>query len=1011
MAGPVLNARQKLINFSRRRKRLLTSIAVALVAYALLGFFVAPWAVKKVAINAVDQALGAELRLEKVAINPFVFSLRIDGLELDMANGEPLARVEQIFTNFQLSSLVRWAWSFAEIRFDAPEFFLIRDESGTLNLADLASNEAAPEPPADPASEATLPRLFIGEFSINDARIDWLDQVPAEAVETVFGPVSVKIAELNTLPERPGEQEVVITTETLGTLSWSGSLQLSPFASAGRAAVMGSHFPLLSAYIRHETGLDITDGEANIELDYSVLTATDGQLQGSIDNLEISFTDLRVNTFHAEPDDKRQPREFLHVPRIALEGGTLRWPERELAAADYEIDDAALDLVRLDDGQFDFAMRAPQDAPTADELAEPASADNSPWRVALDRFAISNLDVALSDQSVEPTANTGLNAIALEVLSISNDDGASFPTTLSMDGQQGGTIRLNGSVVALPQPEVEFDLAVEDLSLAAGHSYIQPLADVNLDSGTLSDNGKLRHDATDPLLFTSDIEIDNFLITETDEGTRLGSWNRLFAEGVELSIANKSLEISEVRFDNPYADVLVAADGSVNLGRIAKVEGDGEDTETVTAPEQAADANDSPPEMNVTIGRVIINDGAADFVDESLPLRFGAKIEALNGSLSTISTGSVEPSNVQLEGKVDEYGLVRVSGSVTPLDVSRNTDLHVIFENVEMPKFSAYTIPFAGREIASGRLDLDLGYEVADRKLAGENRIVLREFELGEEIDHPDAMSLPLGLAVALLKDPSGKIDIDLPVRGDLDDPEFGYGRVLSKALVNLIVKIVASPFALLGNLVGVEPDELEYINFPAGRADLTPPEVERVQKIAEALQLRPELVLEISGVIDREADLLALKSARIDAEVESRIESASGEDDESYTAQRAQVIESMYRESASAGKAELDIVRAEYTSVEIDAVTGKESERFDQLAYTEDLRRRLIANESIAETELVALARQRADNTSESLLAANPELDNRVHIIDLREEDSRTSDDSVRMKVSLTTRSAEGSQ
>jgi hypothetical protein len=410
--------------------------------------------------------------------------------------------------------------------------------------------------------------------------------------------------------------------------------------------------------------------------------------------------------------------------------------------------------------------------------------------------------------------------------------------------------------------------------------------------------------------------------------------------------------------------------------------------------------------MSVTIGRVIISDAAADFTDESLPLPFDAKIEALNGSMSTISTDSVEPSNVELEGKVDEFGLVRVTGFITPLDAADNTNLAVIFENIEMPKFSAYAIPIAGREIASGKLDLDLGYQVKERKLAGENKIVLRDFELGDEVDHPGAMSLPLGLAVALLKDPSGKINIDIPVRGDIDDPEFGYGRVISRALVSLIGKIVASPFALLGNLVGVGPDELEYINFLPGRADLTPPEVERTQKLAEALALRPELILEISGVIDREADSIAIRTARFDAAVESLIESGSAEDDAPYAAQRTQVIESMYRESFNSDLAGPDELRAKYTSAGVDEESGKEYERFDELAYTEELRQRLIDGDEVAESELVALARQRAINTNESVLTANPELDGRVLVVDLREEDTRTSDDSVRMKVSLTTAS-----
>ena len=1008
MAGRFADTMQVFASLVRRRRRWLIGVSAALVVYALLGFFLAPWLVRNIAIESVSENLAAELRLEKVAINPFVLSLRIDGLELVATDGEPVVRVRQIFTNFQLSSLFRWAWSFAEIHFDAPELFLSRDDGGDLNLASLLTVKGSTEAPPETDANSGMPRIFIHDFAVNDARVDWRDAVPPEPVQTVFGPVSVRVAELNTLPDRAGEQEVVISTESRGTLRWAGSLQLNPLMSAGRAEIDGSHFPLASRYIRHESGLDITDGEADIELDYSVVTEPDGQLRATVNNLEILLTGLRISTFHGKSDDMLTPREFLSVPHIGLSGGTLRWPEQEISATNFEIRGAALNLLRLEDGRFDFGTRGTPATPVDEEVDEQTNLSTSPWQLALDRFAISDLNVALADRSVEPVADSRLNEVTLEILSISNIPGASFPTTLSMLGQYGGVIRLDGSVIALPRPALDFGLSATDLALAAAHPYIRPIADVSLDSGTLSLSGRIHHDETEPLLFTSDIVVADFLVTETDEGSRLGSWKELVADGFAFSASEKSLEVSEIRLHEPYGDILIAADGSVNLGRVSKTAAD-DSPETSAESDPGVGRADTASTMNITIGRVIINEAAADFADESLPLPFNAKIASLNGSVSTISTSSNEPSSVEMEGKVDEFGLVRVTGTVTPLDASKNTNLAVVFENIDMPKFSAYAIPLAGRQIANGKLDLNLGYEVKERRLTGENKIVLRDFELGDEVDHPGAMSLPLSLAVALLKDPSGKIDVDLPVRGDLDDPEFGYGRVIGRALANLILKVVASPFALLGSLIGVESDDLEYINFVPGRADLTPPEVERTQKLAEALALRPELVLEISGVINRETDSRAIRTARFDLAVESQIDSRSADGDDAYATQRNRVIETMYRESFDPSMERLDELRAEFTSTIIDDTSGKAREQFDQLAYIENLRRQLIDASDVEESELVALARQRAANTKESLLTTDSALDGRIHIVDLREDDSRQNDESVRMRVSLTIGSQEG--
>jgi len=403
-----------------------------------------------------------------------------------------------------------------------------------------------------------------------------------------------------------------------------------------------------------------------------------------------------------------------------------------------------------------------------------------------------------------------------------------------------------------------------------------------------------------------------------------------------------------------------------------------------------------------TIGKVRIEGAAADFTDESLPLPFSARIEDMAGELSTIATNSAEPSTVALQGKVDEFGLVRVSGFMTPLDVPKNTDLKVIFENVEIPKFSAYTIPFAGREIASGRLDLDLGYQVRDSQLVGENKIVLRDFELGDEVPHPGAASLPLGLAVALLKDSAGNIDIDLPVSGDLDDPEFGYGRVIGQAVANLIIKIVACPFSLLVNLLGVEADELEYINFPVGRSDLAPPEIERANKLAEALALRPELRLELSGVVDRDGDGRALQTMKVDADIDARMAELEADSDAQFTERRQQTIESLYRQSVSADEVALDALRTQFVTAQADAETGRSEDVFDALAFTEELRRQLIDATAVDEAELVRLARERAENTQAAVIAVDPALQGRVTIVELQEEAPDRREDMVRMKVSL---------
>ena len=980
---------------------------VAIAIYAVLGFFLAPWLVQKNAIDSIHERYGAELRLEKVEVNPFILSLRLNGIELDDPSGAPVARVAQLFVNFQLSSLFRWAWTFDEFRVAAPELFVARDEAGNLNLAFLFEETTEEEAVAPEESEPAVTPMLVFDFVIENCAINWHDEVPVEMINTRFGPINIEIAELNTLPNRSGQQSVLITTESTGTLSWSGTLQLNPLKSAAHASIKGSHFPLTSAYIHYQAGFEILEGNADVELDYTIDTMADGTISATVDNFNMAFNDVVVHTFSGTvaTDAGNQDREVLRLPEIRLTEGKLRWPEKNVSFAALTMDDALVSLYRDTSGALNV-LRSPADQDPGDDAIDEqvnSTTDNDEWHISLQSLAINHLVLDLEDHSVEPFAEIGIADLNLSVRDINNEPGARFPTSLALQVRSGGTLTMEGAVAMLPEVELDLDLVIDNIALAGAHPYIKPLADVNMDSGALNLSGHINSSGEESLSFAGDLSIADFEITETDEGSRLGSWQRMAASNVAMSISNQNLEISEILIDQLYGDIVIAEDGNLNLVRVEKA---GDDDVPAIA-DEAVEVGSVDSQLEVTVGRILLTEGSADFADFSLPLPFSAKIEDLNGNMTTISTASSEPSTVSFEGRVDEYGFVRVTGSITPLDPSATTDLTVSFQNVFVPKFTAYTIPFAGREIASGSLDLSLGYKVTDSQLVGENNIILRNLELGEKVPHPDAVSLPLGLAVALLKDIDGKIDIDLPVRGDLEDPEFSYGGVVLKALGNLIIKIVASPFTLLGKLIGVEASELEYISFIEGRADLTPPELERAAQIAEALALRPELVLEISGVSDAEADGLALRTAQLDAIVEQRIAALdSTEDNEDmYAEQLTLVIETLFLEpqAAADGSLALQELRIQFTiNSAVDDGEAPVAE-FDELAYTNELCRRLISAQSLPETALTSLAKERAENTKLAILEHDENLRDRVNILENRSV-AKQSGEMIKMKVSLST-------
>jgi hypothetical protein len=284
----------------------------------------------------------------------------------------------------------------------------------------------------------------------------------------------------------------------------------------------------------------------------------------------------------------------------------------------------------------------------------------------------------------------------------------------------------------------------------------------------------------------------------------------------------------------------------------------------------------------------------------------------------------------------------------------------VIFRNLETARLSPYTIGFAGYEIADGRLDLHLDYKIRKGKLSGTNKIVSRQLVLGKKVEQPGGTSLPLQLAVALLTDSDGVIDLDLPISGDINDPQFRLGGVIAKALAGMIGKIITSPFRLLGMLAGVDAENFGTLNFVPGSAAISPPDQEKLLKLAAAMKQRPKLTLEVGGVYAPERDREALQADHLDAEIEARMEAQKQSGEELSSALRRRVTEALFEQAFP--DTTLEAAQAEYMHAAASDEREPAQQVLDETAYLAGLHQRLVGQQQVADTELVDLAGARAD-------------------------------------------------
>jgi outer membrane protein OmpA-like peptidoglycan-associated protein len=262
-----------------------------------------------------------------------------------------------------------------------------------------------------------------------------------------------------------------------------------------------------------------------------------------------------------------------------------------------------------------------------------------------------------------------------------------------------------------------------------------------------------------------------------------------------------------------------------------------------------------------------ITDSEIDFMDESLPIHFRTVIGEIEGDIKDVSSNEATKTTVNIKGSVDGYAPVKLAGTAQPLRSPPAIDLDLTFAGVDMALLSPYSGTYAGYAIERGVLNLDLKYAMEENQLKGNNKIVIDQMKLGEKVESEKSLDLPLELALALLTDSNGVIDMEIPVSGNVDDPEFSVGSVVLGAFMNLLTKVVTSPFTLLASLVDSEED-LQRLNFKSGSAALQASTREKLDNLSKAMSQRPELGLAITGRLQLEADRERLQKNLLQAEL-----------------------------------------------------------------------------------------------------------------------------------------------
>lgn len=991
------------IALKKHRKAIITALGL-LALYCLTLGLLAPWLIEQQLQQMAKTRLQLELQIEKLRINPFSLSLDVENLQL---SGEGLAKplgFQRLYINFQLSSLWRWAWSFKECHLLGVYGQLVRNQDGTTNFSPLIARWQASAPAANdqaqkPETQAAAPRLWIEDFQITLDAWALDDLTLATAFHTQLGPINLQAANLSSLPHKTGQQRFSLNTPQGLQVQWNGTISLQPFSSSGQFQLRGPLLHLASEYLQDQLAFSIPADKFSLAFAYQFSLAfanqlpAGKQLEGDAQHpLQVELKQINLDLRELQLVDKHQQTKIFQLHQAKISNASLTWPAQQLRLPQVTFNQGELWVNKNALGEINLAQlvgpqtretaphTTPQNAPQTGPQSAPqntSSASSRPWNISSQKLGLQNWAIHWRDQSLPTSAQLDVKNFQLALAQLSNqpEQKMQFTTGFNLgDGQ----LASHGQFQLLPHTSIEAEISAQRLPLTPLQAYAQTLAKIELKSGELSFKSSLGGDNLSQLRAETDLQIDNLELFEQHTQRKILGWSQLALKQIQTDVAQHTLGVAGIDLHNAFTDFAIASNGSTTLDRIvisANSAAGAHGTSVKDTSVKAADSNSAPTNSaaaanpntwQIHLGKISLEDASGVFSDDSLPLPFKADIDHLNGYITSIDSQATAPAQLKMKGRVGQYGQLQIGGKLLPLSPKDLTQIKLKFTNLDIPEFSPYSIKFAGRKIAKGKMDLDLNYAIKQGAMEGRNNLVLRDFNLGQRVEQPGALDLPLDLAIALLKDSDGTIHADLPVSGKLDDPQFNYGRVIGQALTSLIGNLVTAPFKLLANLAGVSNGEdFGKINLDAGSSDITPPEQEKLAKLAKAMEARPELHLEIAGVYQPELDRQALARQKLLQSLRTSLSDDQAELDLNDK-QQIKILERFYKTLAL--QPELNDLQNSFTpAAKNTAVTAATQA---QSTYSSALLDKLLAAQPIAQNELEALAQQRAQNIYEALVA-----------------------------------------
>lgn len=986
-------------------RKLKGSILFVLALYTFLGFVILPIILQKVLTRKMTEILHRKVTIDNVVTNPYALSMAVEGMKIMEEDGSTvLFSCKRIYGNLEAVSILKRSLVMREIDILEPFVKVERFRDGGINLLALVpkgaegKTETAGEtkPPGEQAEAAGIP-VEVDRFALRGGKVHFTDRVPAETFETTLHPIEVSVRQFGTKKGSKAAYAFSMATEIAETIKTEGVFSLDPLFVEGTASTgdlfPGKYFP----YVRERLAFSWEKGKLD--------TATRFLYRHGIPSPEMTLSGLAVTLKDLSLVERGETHPFIRVPEVAVRAVDADLIRGNVTVGEMASRDGIFLLKRLKDGSLNVAhlvampeKEAEPPAGIAPTAAKEAGAAKHTPRVSLKTLDVAGWGIQFEDRAPATPAMLEIRDLRVSGENLSTIPGEKGKVALAFRDPEAGTFSVEGALGINP-PAFQGNLLLKRIALYPIQPYVQETLDLLLTGGTLSLEGSLGVDKKeDPLpavTFSGSVELRDFSCAEGKRGEEMLTFKTLDILGIRFGLQPNVLKVGEVKGTDFYTRLAIREDLSANVTDILKKEG-GAESEKEAKPEgegkregASKEKEEKPFFKTMAIDRVNLDKGRIDFTDRHVKPAFSAHLYDMKGTISGMLSDESSRADVLLKGSYEKVIPLTIEGKINPLGKELYVDLKMVFENVDLSPLTPYGRKYLGYPIDKGKLFLNLKYHIENRKLDAQNVVLLDQFTLGEPVESPDALKLPIRLAIALLKDRQGKIDLDIPLTGQTDDPQFSIGRLVLKVLGNLIVKAVTAPFALLGSLFG-GGEELGFVAFEPGSVQVDQEGLKKIDVLAKALYDRPLLKLEITGHADPVKDREALGKARL----EERIQAA-----------KVKALAGKGQKAPPSGKVAMEPKEYELYLGEVyrETVPADERKKIPEKSLSREEREKIVlAHIDISGGDLRQLAYERAAKVRDLLLATGKVEKERIFLIEPKDPGTEGKDGGSRVLFSL---------